>query len=88
MTDSRTPDMGQWPHRVTIVNPDGSVSFFGRARGNADGSVTVEDWGDKGPFESTYPQSQVRSLELSHESSRWLKLYQRVYGRSVLSGDA
>jgi len=80
-----------WPNRATIVTPEGNVDFFGRARLNPDGSVTVEEWGEHGPYAATYPASQVRSVNLSHEieSDRWLWLYQQVYGRrNAREGDA
>jgi hypothetical protein len=90
VTKGQMPGSADWPNRATIVTPDGNVHFFGRARLNTDGSVTVEEWGEHGPYSATHPASQVRSVNLSYEieSDRWLWLYQQVYGRDAREGDA
>jgi hypothetical protein len=88
MSKRQMPDSEHWPNRATIVTPEGDIHVFGRARLNPDGSVTVEDWGEHGLYPITYPASQVRSVNLSHEieSDRWLWLYQKVYGRNAGEG--
>lgn len=84
-----SPERSNWPYNAWVDLGDGRRAFFGSARANPDGTVTVVSFEPpEGFVEKTFPGTSTRlAVAPDFLGQQWLSLYRAVYGQLPESED-